>query len=181
MSFVISRFISNFYYFACSFKEPALSFIDLLFCLSLSHLFTFWSLFLLPSTNFAPSSASIPTEILSDFCPLTHTLKLVNPSSYVTQVLFKQLLLLWDLGQVNLYVNSWRTVSVSHCTPALPDISCAGFQTRCYSSSSSSCKCPGWGAGCNLCSYDVPSAFGFIALEVWGLKCGCGVYPCVLM
>lgn len=83
---------------------------------------------------------------------LTHTLKLVNTSSHTIQVLFKQFLLLWDLGQVNLCGNSWRTVSVSHRPPALPDISCAGFQTRCYGSSSSSCKCSGWGAGCGACT-----------------------------
>ena len=33
----------------------------------------------------------------------------------------------------------------------------------------------------DVCGYDVPPAFGVTALEVWGLKCGCGVYPCVLM
>ena len=110
---------------------------------------------------------------------LTHTLKLINPSSRMTQVLFKQLLLLWDLGQVNLCVNSWRTVSVSCCPPALSVISCAGFQIRCYGSSSSPCKCPGWGAGCRACTPH--SSVGISAVTMFLLLLGslhwrCGVW-----
>lgn len=95
------------------------------------------------------------------------------------QVLFKQFLLLWDLGQVNLCGNSWRTVAVSHCPPALPDISCAGFQTRCCSSSSSSCKCLGWGAECGACtphSSVGTSAVTMLLLLLGSLHWRCGVW-----
>lgn len=63
--------------------------------------------------------------------PQAHALKLVNESpSPIMQTLFRLLPVCWDTEQVSFCTNPLRAVSVTHKTPALPEVSLNDFQSQ---------------------------------------------------
>lgn len=112
--------------------------------------------------KFSPSS-STKTSLVSIFVIMTsNSYSTMLSSTYfsslpevylapvlsLTQTSFKLLPLHWDSEQVNLYMSSLRTQSVSHSPPAFLDVSPTDFQSHVMGVCLLSAGPPGWGVPC---------------------------------
>lgn len=95
------------------------------------------------------TSTSVPGRSAIRSLPLQQRPKIISESlSCMSWGLFKLLPLHWDSEQVNLYMSSLRTQSVSHSPPAFLDVSPTDFQSHVMGVCLLSAGPPGWGVPC---------------------------------